>query len=221
MMFMGETPETFISNGDIMLDHIWDRLNQPLASVLDIGCGYGRLAHALARRGFRGRYLGVDVLEKPIAWLQSNFTKAMPAFEFKHIDIHNGRYNTGGSVKAGDFDLDFVDFTPDLVLILSVFTHMYQDDIVSYLNAIRGVSGDNTLVAATFFLTGSPALRSFNFPHTMSPHCRFHSTKDPLHAIAYDETWLRSQFDKVGFDGPVKYWFQDIMFLRPTKPAAG
>jgi SAM-dependent methyltransferase len=32
----------------------------PDASVLDIGCGSGALAHELARRGHRGRYLGVD-----------------------------------------------------------------------------------------------------------------------------------------------------------------
>ncbi len=29
-------------------------------SILDLGCGNGELARALARRGFRGRYLGLD-----------------------------------------------------------------------------------------------------------------------------------------------------------------
>ena len=38
------------------------------ASVLDVGCGLGDLAPFLRRRGWRGRYLGVDLLDEMVDW---------------------------------------------------------------------------------------------------------------------------------------------------------
>jgi tRNA (uracil-5-)-methyltransferase TRM9 len=37
-----------------------------LSHVLDLGCGPGELAHGLARRGFRGTYLGIDASPRMI-----------------------------------------------------------------------------------------------------------------------------------------------------------
>jgi SAM-dependent methyltransferase len=55
LRFMGEDDERFAAIGDgIVVDMIELCALRADAAVLDIGSGYGRVAHALARRGFEG-----------------------------------------------------------------------------------------------------------------------------------------------------------------------
>lgn len=216
MMFMGDTPETFLTKGDHLLDRVWGRLAHPIKSVLDVGCGYGRLAYALDRRGFAGEYLGLDVLERPVKWLQDHFTTASPGFRFERLDIKNDRYNGAGTEAASSFRVPPTTHSPDLVLVLSVFTHMYAEDIAAYLREIRRVSSPNTLVYATFFLLNSPASRPYSFDFEIGDTCRFHSKEDPLHAIGFQEGWVRECLSDAGWKvAAVDYGFQDAVFLSP------
>jgi len=56
----------------------------PLASVLDLGCGSGEVARALARRGHRGVYLGIDQCE---ALLDEARRSDLPQAEFLLADL--------------------------------------------------------------------------------------------------------------------------------------
>lgn len=216
LMFMGDTPDTFLAKGDSLLDVAWPHLNHPIRSVVDVGCGYGRLAYALDRKGFQGEYLGLDVLERPVEWLRSNFTPAAPRFKFEHLDIKNDRYNGAGTQAASAFRIPEAGTAPDLVLVLSVFTHMYAEDISAYLREIRRVSGAKTLVYATFFLLNSTAKRPYSFDHKIDNNCRYYSKADPLHAIGYEEAWVRNQASISGWQvKAIEYGFQDVVFLSP------
>lgn len=210
MRFMNEDDQKFVDIGEGLLNHAL-RYCIP-SSVFDLGCGYGRLAYALHRRRFGGRYVGMDILPKQINWLRETFTD--PSYEFRHLDVHNARYNQKGALRVEDVDFD-LEFLPDLILILSVFTHLYESDIEVYLKKLRAIVSERSVVFATFFiLTGDTRRRPYNFGHNLNDHCSYFNAEDPLHAIAYDETWLREMFVRVGFAcKSIDYGYQDTVVL--------
>jgi tRNA A58 N-methylase Trm61 len=88
LRFMQESDELFISIGDDLVTQI-----QTLAglqrdfSLIDIGSGYGRLAHALLRQGFSGKYIGLEILKRHVTWCQENLSRA--SISFQHLDVYN------------------------------------------------------------------------------------------------------------------------------------
>lgn len=63
LRFMGESEEQYLRIGDGLVLSI-RRLSDfgAQAAIVDIGSGYGRLAHALQRAGFEGTYRGFEIL---------------------------------------------------------------------------------------------------------------------------------------------------------------
>lgn len=215
LRFMGEDDDAFISIGDALLSDALRHVNPE--TVLDIGCGYGRLAYALKRRGFLGRYFGLDVLPRHIKWLQDNFGD--PTYRFELANVRNGRYNPKGKLETSEVVFR-PGFSPDLSLFVSVFTHMYESDIEAYLRKVREISSPKSVVYATFFLEGGDqARRPYRFDHRLNDHCSYHDPSDPLHAIAYDEAWLRDFFDRCGFAcHDLSYRYQDVAVLTGKLP---
>jgi hypothetical protein len=70
---------------------------EPKHTILDIGCGCGRLALALEPCIPQGRYIGFDVQRKLINWCQRNISNSRPAFRFFHFNVYSDRYNPGGA----------------------------------------------------------------------------------------------------------------------------
>lgn len=203
-MFMGETEETAVRNGDALL-RVVDGLYDPEDLILDLGCGYGRLAYALHRRGFEGDYLGYDVKRVAIDWLTENFTPLLPRYRFCHLDVQNDRYNPGGREPASGFAFPSLPRAPALLLVLSVFTHMYGNEIARYLRALASVMDARSLLYATFFLLNpeQQALEDAGktkrpFPHVISEHCRFFSADNPLWAIAFTDEWAEAIIEAAG-----------------------
>src|SRR5690349_13749321 len=75
LRFMGEADDAFLPLCDQYAGQILDFVGHadPDYRLVDVGCGYGRLAYGLVRAGFPGRYFGFDVLGPQIAWLRDNF----------------------------------------------------------------------------------------------------------------------------------------------------
>lgn len=64
LRFMGESDSQFIDIGDGLLKAIKTLSGfDSHASNVDIGRGYGRLAHALLRSNFLGTYEGLEILK--------------------------------------------------------------------------------------------------------------------------------------------------------------
>ena len=102
------------------------------SSLLDWGCGAGRLAVGVRERLGRIRdYHGVDIQPELIAWAEANLTA--PGFRFTLLDVGNERYNPDGSRErtlAADAG------TVDVLYAYSVFSHMNDDDTAAYLALI-------------------------------------------------------------------------------------
>lgn len=244
LRFMSDQDDrTFLAIGDALADDLEELAGLEMGSrLLDVGCGYGRLAHALLRRGFVGRYLGFDVLPRHIGWCAKHL--AREGIEFRHVDIRNDRYNPDGSRPASDLrlaPLDAGDF--DVIALFSVFTHMWPEEIRSYLGLCESMLAPGGRVLATFFLL-DPEWRELDrrgkpqypLPHEHSSFCRYMSEENPLHVIAYELDWVLASVGEAGLSpaAPPRFggWSgrsggvgqQDVLVLehadRPSRPHA-
>jgi SAM-dependent methyltransferase len=87
---------------------------RPEHSVLDIGCGIGRMAIPLTRF-LTGHYEGFDIVRSEIEWCTKNITPRYPNFQFQVADIFNSGYNPHGKVSG----INTVSRTQIALLILS------------------------------------------------------------------------------------------------------
>jgi len=94
---------------------------QPHHRVLDIGCGAGRLAVAL-QDYLRppGEYVGVDVSATLIEEAR------------RRVDRPNFRFFVSEALPV-----PLPDRSQDFIVLFSVFTHLYLEDVVSFLREIR------------------------------------------------------------------------------------
>src|SRR5690606_29853764 len=76
---------------------------RPNELVLDLGCGFGRMALPLARYlSLDAQYLGFDVVAEPVAWCQQHVASLHPGFEFRHVDLAHPLYNPKGRLQVED-----------------------------------------------------------------------------------------------------------------------
>jgi SAM-dependent methyltransferase len=187
---------------------------QPDQSILDVGCGYGRLSFGLLDViGFKGRYEGFDLLPRHIAWCTDEISSRHPNFTFRHADIANARYNPRGRVEAARFRFPFRRASFDFCALFSVFTHMYESDIGHYIEQIRRVLGRGGTCLATFFLFTEDRLdavtsdrSSLPMRHELNRVTRFFNDADPLHAISYDLDHVARLWTSAGFEVADVVW---------------
>lgn len=205
IIFMDKDTESGIAAGKHRLKRLRSfGVRVPSGRVLDLGCGWGRMAYALAESGFYGKYVGVDVLERRVNWLQTNFTPRDPRYRFHHIDVANDRYNPGGSVER--IDLAPLAAGPvNVALAYSVFTHLFEAQILDYLRQVHGMLVPNGAFVFTAFLMNDEArnlIDAGKSTHTLrfelNDHCR-HDREDPLYCIGYEESWLLKQCEALGY----------------------
>lgn len=130
--------ELYFNMGEEQSKKIIDWLSiEPEHKILDIGCGCGRIAiHFLNYLNEQGQYTGVDNHKELIGYCKDNISEKRGNFQFHHIDVFNGIYNKDGSLKAQEVSLPAENESVDIVIMWSVFTHMYFNDIEPYLKEI-------------------------------------------------------------------------------------
>lgn len=124
------------------------------ARILDMGCGYGRIAMALARRlGPDVQYVGLDPNADGIDWARRNITPPHPNFRFQRIDVKSRPYNPQGSQDGRDFRFPFDAASLDLVFMISVLTHVDLATVTGYAReAARVLKPSGRLVTTIFLL---------------------------------------------------------------------
>jgi SAM-dependent methyltransferase len=126
---------------------------KPQAHVLDVGCGFGRVAYTLAHYlEPTARYEGFDIIGELIEWAQQSISTKFPNFSFRKADIFNKCYNPKGTFEAVDFRFPYKEESFDLIFLTSVFTHMQGAEVRHYLDEIRRVLRPGGRCLTTCFL---------------------------------------------------------------------
>jgi ubiquinone/menaquinone biosynthesis C-methylase UbiE len=118
----GDTPEVHYDTGFEIIERsgaagFWREGD----TILDIGCGIGRLAIPLAMRDVR--YIGVDPVAECVEFCRRVFAP-WPNLRFVHIDLKNEFYNPDGTIDPLGLVFPAGDQSVDAVLFASVFTHL-------------------------------------------------------------------------------------------------
>ena len=223
--------------GDRFLGHFRTLAGlQPDETVLDVGCGVGRMALPLT--GYlspAGRYDGFDIVRANVGWCRKAITPRFPNYRFRHADVFNREYNPLGKLRGRDFRFPYPDRSFDFAFLTSVFTHLLPDEVAHYLAELGRVLRPGGRCLATVYLLTEESSRLVDAGRgkfTLEPAdgpCRVHSRAVPETCVALDEAWFEASANAADLrlDRPVRYglwcgrdaWvdFQDIAILR--KPA--
>jgi len=177
----------------------------PSSSVLDVGCGMGRLAAAMATYlDADGSYEGLDIIPDAVKWCSENIVGEHDNVHFWHSDVVNGEYNPQGKIEATRFRFPFNDGSFDVVVLDSVFTHMVPAHLEHYLEEIIRVLKPGGRIFATYFLLTETSRQlmhnknsTANFRHDLGSYA-VTSTKVPELAVAYDEHYVSELYARLG-----------------------
>jgi SAM-dependent methyltransferase len=178
---------------------------RPDSRILDIGSGMGRLAVALIPYlDEEGSYEGLDVVPDGIAWCTENITTSFPNVHFTLADVFNKEYNPGGHFQPSEYRFPYEDDSFDLVVLISVFTHMLPPDMTHYVEEISRVLRPGGRCAATYFLVNDESTElmrsgasSLKFNHQRRDYWTV-STRIPELSIGYGEHYVRHLFGTNG-----------------------
>ena len=129
--------EEFESSADSLFELLKKIGIRPESKILDVGCGTGRITSKLI--GYlsdHGFYFGVDIAPEAIEFCEKHFRRENFKFlqnNFKKIPINNQKF--------------------DFVLIHSVFTHMYPDEIQVCLKECIKIVEKTSIILADIFIT--------------------------------------------------------------------
>jgi ubiquinone/menaquinone biosynthesis C-methylase UbiE len=125
---------------------------RPEDKILDIGSGIGRKTLPLLDYITSGTYDGIDPVAKQVKWCQEKITSRYPNFRFQRIDVWSKNYNPSGAVQPSEYRFPFDEAQFDFVMLGSVFTHMFPDDVDHYIGEISRVLKPGGKGWVTFFL---------------------------------------------------------------------
>lgn len=183
-------------------------------SVLDFGCGCGRVARQLIQQEPRPtRYLGLDRHRGMIDWCREHLSPHAPGFNFLHHHVDHPTLNPGGT--PGHLPFPAPDGGVTLCIAWSVFTHLLEADAKFYLREVSRVLTPDGVAATTWFLFDKrafPMMQEFQ-------NALFINPIDPTNATIFDRTWLLAEIDRCGLvvsraTPPAIRGFQWMLFLQ-------
>lgn len=170
---------------------------RPSHSILDIGCGPGRMAIAIGERfDWQNDYTGFEISEEDVRFCRDTIAAAHASFRFVHMDVYNVEYNRAGTIQPTDVRFPADDAAVDFCFATSVFTHLFADESRHYLHEAARVTR-GTFLSTWFILdeafaeaerAGTPR---FSFPHRHEDGTRYENPKDIAAAVGHD--WARVQ----------------------------
>ena len=176
----------------------------PESRVLDIGCGIGRLAIPLTSYLEGGSYDGLDIVPSGIDWCNEHIANRHANFHFTLADIFNKEYNPGGHVAASDYTFPYEDDAFDLVLLISVFTHMLPEDTHRYIAEISRMLRPGGRCCASFYILNAESIEmmeagkgSLRFRYDHGAYWTVND-KVPELSTGYEEGYVKELFERHG-----------------------
>jgi SAM-dependent methyltransferase len=195
----------WIRNGQLLKRALIEDLGlQPHHRVLEVGCGGGRQALALADYLQPGGYVGMDIDDVSIRACRAQ--PALRKFEFVLADVEAEIYRPEGGTKASEYRFPFDDGSFDFVFLASVFTHMLEDDCAHYAKEIMRVLAPGGTAAVSIFLhTPSVPGQAFTFPGRVGS-AYVESLEVPTKVVGYDLESFESWFAGGEVSGLLGQW---------------
>jgi len=129
---IGQSKEQFYKGGEAVLSMLKLCGFTQDSKILDIGCGFGRTANALEPfLSYTGKYYGIDIGEESIEYCKKNYQR-------KNFNFIKNMDNI-----IPEFDEKF-----EFVLFVSVFTHLYPNEICEFLQQLKTKLTDNGKIIA-------------------------------------------------------------------------
>jgi SAM-dependent methyltransferase len=196
----------YLDIGRSLSEQMVDAGLAPDHTILDVGCGAGRLATPLT--GYlsaRGSFFGFDVHEPSITWCIKNISSHFPNFRFTAHDIRHPYYNPKGAISPLEFRFPYDDSSTDFVSLWSVFTHLQLPELRHYCAEIHRVLRPGGKVLLTCFLLTPERERSrekSDFYRSMGPvrsGIKAVEPQLPEKAIAFEKNMFIGEVQQQGF----------------------
>jgi cyclopropane fatty-acyl-phospholipid synthase-like methyltransferase len=141
----------FVESGQAIVSELEGKSYlKPDSHVLELGCGCGRNAIALARfLAERGSYVGQDVDLQMIKWCQGHLQNQR--VQFHHADLFSKVYNPNGQPIA-DYSFPAENDSITLIISVSVFSHLLDGDFARYVQQSSRVLSRGSHLHMTLFL---------------------------------------------------------------------
>jgi SAM-dependent methyltransferase len=152
-----------------------------------------------------------------IQWCTENLTPVAPRFQFHHHDVHYEGFNPGADKPIFD-RLPFGDGEFSLIVSISVFTHLTQDQAESYLAELARLLAPEGVLLCTWFLFDK---RFFPMMQE-SQNTLFINEHDVRNAVIFDRAWLIAAAARAGLTiyearAPTIRGFQWELRLTPAR----
>ncbi len=164
------------------------------AAVLELGCNHGRTMLGLLDYLVPpGRYEGLDVLPRQVAFAQDAIHTTHPHCNFTLADVHNDLYNPNGRIEASSYEFPYPDAAFDVAFAASLFTHLAPEGTRNYLRQTRRVLKRGGRCLFTFFVLdqyrgpGTSTSSFYEFDHAVPGETEIavHDPEIPEQLIAY------------------------------------
>ena len=162
--------------------------------VLEIGCGCGRLALALRDSVGDGMYTGVDIDAASLEACRRNAALVEKQFQFVLLDVNNPIWNPDSTQSASTVVFPFADGAFELIVLISVFTHLLPQDLSHYAAEIgRMLRPGGKVLFSCFLMDHGTSSVGLSFPYARPDHW-LHQEALPEKAVGYDSGFLTRQF---------------------------